>query len=71
MQNTKHPFEDLKFAALKVVSHHPEGIRQSDVAKALGIPAKFDHNWITKHLLDGLVEQGMLVKNERKLFTAV
>ena len=71
MQNIKHPFEDLKFAALKVVSHPPEGIRQSDVAKALGIPSKFDHNWITKHLLDGLVEQGILLKNERKLFTAV
>ena len=71
MQDIKNPFENLKFATLKVVSAHPEGIRQSDVAKALGIPSAFDHNWITKHLLDGLVEQGMLIKNERKLFTAV
>ena len=71
MQSIKNPFENLKFATLKVVSSHPEGIRQADVAKALGIPSAFDKNWITKHLLDGLVEQGMLVKNERKLFTAV
>ena len=64
-------FTALKKAALQTVQAHPEGIRQSDVARALGIPSKFDHNWITKHLLDGLVEQGKLVKNERKLFTAV
>ena len=69
--NLRVPFENLKFAALNIVSRHPAGIRQSDVAKALGIPSKFDHNWITKHLLDGLVEQGLLHKNERKLFTAV
>lgn len=71
MQSIKNPFENLKFATLQVVSAHPEGIRQSEVAKALGIPSAFDKNWITKHLLDGLVAQGMLIKNERKLFTAV
>lgn len=69
--NLRVPFEDLKFAALNIVSRHPDGIRQADVAKALGIPAKFDHNWITKHLLDGLVEQNVLRKDERKRFTAV
>ena len=69
--NLTVPFENLKFAALNIVSRHPEGIRQADVAKALGIPAKFDHNWITKHLLDGLVEQNVLRKDECKRFTAV
>jgi DNA-binding IclR family transcriptional regulator len=69
--NLRVPFEDLKFAALNIVSRHPDGIRQADVAKALGIPAKFDHNWITKHLLDGLVEQNVLRKDERKRFTAI
>jgi len=69
--DVKAAFEDLKFAALNIVSAHPSGIRQSEVAKQLGIPAQFDHNWITKHLLDGLVEQGVLAKSDRKLFTAV
>lgn len=68
MQTLAHPFEDLKFATLKVVSAYPKGIRQSDVAKALGIPAEFDHNWITKCLLDGLVEQELIVKTPNKLF---
>lgn len=69
--DTKAAFEDLKFAALNIVNSHPAGIRQCDVAKALGIPSQFDHNWITKSLLDGLVQQGLLVKNERKLFTTI
>ena len=64
------PFEQLKFAALNIVSRHPRGIRQADVARALGIPSAFDHNWITKHLLDGLVQQGLIEKDDRKLFTA-
>lgn len=65
------PFENLKMAALNIVSRHPEGIRQSEVAKLLGIPSKFDHNWITKGLLDGMVDAGVLRKSETKLFTAV
>ena len=69
--DVKQAFEDLKFAALNVVSAHPTGIRQADVAKALGIPPAFDHNWITKHLLDGLVQQGLIAKDKFKLFTAV
>ena len=69
--NLRVPFENLKFAALNIVSRHPAGIRQSDVAKALGIPSAFDHNWITKHLLDGLVLEGLIEKDDRKLFTAV
>ena len=70
-ENLAIPFNQLKMAALNIVCKHPEGIRQSEVAKQLGIPAKFDHNWITKHLLDGLVDQGVLAKSDRKLFTAV
>ena len=63
------PFEHLKMAALNIVSRHPDGIRQAEVAKLLGIPAAFDHNWITKHLLDGLVTAGVIEKSEDKLFT--
>ena len=70
-ENLTVPFSQLKMAALNIVCKHPAGIRQSDVARQLGIPSKFDHNWITKHLLDGLVEEGMLAKSERKLFTVV
>ena len=70
-ENLAVPFSQLKMAALNIVSRHPSGIRQADVAKQLGIPSEFDHNWITKHLLDGLVAQGILAKSDRKLFTAV
>ena len=45
-------------------------LRLRQEARELGIPAKFDHNWITKSLLDGLVEEGVLQKDENKLFTA-
>lgn len=64
-------FLNLKTAALNIVSRHPKGIRQSEVARLLGIPSKFDHNWITKALLDGMVEENLIKKSERKLFTAV
>ena len=70
-ENLVVPFNQLKMAALNIVCKHPAGIRQADVAKQLGIPAQFDNNWITKHLLDGLVDQGVLGKSDRKLFTAV
>ena len=69
LTSTVH-FLNLKTAALNIVSRHPDGIRQSEVAKLLGIPAAFDHNWITKHLLDGLVTAGVIKKSEGKLFTA-
>ena len=70
LTSTVH-FLNLKTAALNIVSRHPDGIRQSEVAKLLGIPAKFDHNWITKGLLDGMVEENLIRKSENKLFTAV
>ena len=63
-------FQNLKAVAIRVVKSNPKGIRQAAVARELGIPAKFDHNWITKSLLDGLVEEGVLQKDENKLFTA-
>lgn len=62
-------FAHLKREVLRIVKAHPKGIRQCDVAKIVGIPKEFDHNWITKGILDGLVAQGVLKKNERKLFT--
>ena len=67
-------FLNLKNAALTAVKENPEGIRQADVAKHLGIPSKFDHNWITKGILDGLVEERQIKKveiNRRKLFMPV
>ena len=70
LTSTVH-FLNLKTAALNIVSRHPDGIRQSEVAKLLGIPSKFDHNWITKGLLDGMVEENLIKKSESKLFTAV
>ena len=60
-------FQNLKSCALKCVADS-NGIRQSEVAKYLGIPSKFDHNWMTKGLLDGLVEEGRITKDENKLF---
>ena len=62
-------FQTLKVAIIDVVANEPRGIRQSAVAKALGIPAKFDNNWITKSMLDGLVKEEILLKDENKLFT--
>ena len=64
-------FLNLKTAAFNIVCRQPDGIRQSEVAKELGIPSKFDHNWITKSLLDGMVEENLIKKSESKLFTAV
>ena len=67
-------FLNLKTAALNCVKENPDGIRQAEVAKVLGIPSKFDHNWITKGILDGLVAEGQINKveiNRRKLFTPV
>ena len=62
-------FADLKREVFRVVKAHPKGIRQCDVAKIVGIPKEFDHNWITKGVLDGLVTEGQLHKSPQKLFT--
>lgn len=70
LTSTVH-FLNLKTEVLNIVCRHPDGIRQSEVAKELGIPSKFDHNWITKGLLDGMVEENLIKKSESKLFTAV
>ena len=62
---------DFKIATHKVVRNHPGGIRQSAVAKELGkelgIPSKFDLNWIAKYFLDVLVKQNLLTTNPSKL----
>ena len=60
-------FEELKATTMRCVAT-ADGIRQADVARLLGIPSSFDNNWITKGLLDGLVDEGRLTKDERKLF---
>lgn len=57
----------MKTSALRCVSEN-DGIKQSEVAKYLGIPSQFDHNWMTKGLLDGLVEEGKVTKDDKKLF---
>ena len=62
-------FALLKKEIFRAVAANPRGIRQSEVAKIVGIPKEFDHNWITKGILDGLVSEGRLHKSERKLFT--
>jgi hypothetical protein len=67
--NKQVAFSHLKKEVFRAVAAHPRGIRQSDVAKIVGIPKEFDHNWITKGILDGLVTEGRLHKSERKLFT--
>ena len=64
---TAFDFQTMKDSALKCVSEN-DGIKQSEVAKHLGIPSQFDHNWITKGLLDGLVDEGRLTKDSKKLF---
>lgn len=60
-------FQNMKTSALRCVSEN-DGIKQSEVAKYLGIPSQFDHNWMTKGLLDGLVEEGKVTKDDKKLF---
>ena len=60
-------FEELKATAVRCVAA-TDGIRQADVARVLGIPSSFDNNWITKGLLDGLVDEGRLTKDESKIF---
>ena len=62
-------FANFKMAVIDIVTDAPKGIKQAQVARELGIPANFDNNWITKSMLDGLVKEEILVKDENKFFT--
>jgi len=47
----------------------PQGVLQSDLARnVLGIPQKVDKNWITYYVLQNMLEDGQITRNDMKLF---
>jgi predicted transcriptional regulator len=54
-----------------VLRANPEGLLQSQIAAKLGIPRQKDNNWITYYILRSLIQDGFVIKNERKVFSLV
>ena len=51
------------------IHDHPEGVRQSQVAKhVLRIPPEIDHNWITHYVLLEMINDGQIIRNDKQLF---
>lgn len=48
---------------------HPHGVRQSEIAKqVLRIPHKDDHNWTTYGIMQAMINNGQVIRNDKKLF---
>lgn len=58
----------LSDAVRDFVFDHPEGLRNDEVARALGLESSFNggqRNYLTHAVLNGLVQHGQLVRDKR------
>lgn len=63
----------IEDAILKLLSAHPEGLRNSQIAELLGLRSAFrgrQQNYLTYSVLGGLLEDGRVVRDDdSKLFS--
>lgn len=52
----------------EILSEHPHGLRQSQIAAKLGIPRAKDNNWIAYYLLKAMQNEGLVTKDNQKTF---
>jgi len=70
IEKARHGLVELEESILSVLHNNPEGLRNSEIAKGLGIESHFNgkqRNYLTYSIIGLLMAKGLIRKKEKDL----